>query len=49
MYSYEMAGEFDFKGKMRRAIMENVLFYLITGIVLFIIVIYNTVYGSFSL
>ena len=48
MYSYEGAGEFDFKGKMRRSIIENLLFYLIAILVFIGIFFKYVVYGEFN-
>lgn len=47
MYSYESAGEFDFKGKLRRSILENLIFYLVALLFFTLILIKYVVYGEF--
>lgn len=49
MYSYEGAGEFDFKGKMKRSLLENFIFYLVTVIILIAVIIYYVGLGEFTL
>ena len=49
MYSYEMAGEFDFKGKFRSAILENLIFYLVALVVLLFMLLYYVAYGNLTM
>jgi hypothetical protein len=44
MYSYEMAGDFTFKGKFKKSLEENLLFYLVAAIAFVFILLYYVVY-----
>ena len=49
MYSYEGAGEFDFKGKLRSSILENLYFYLVVMLFFGLVLIKFVLYGEFEL
>jgi hypothetical protein len=49
MQSYVLAGEFTFIEKFRSALKENIIFYVVAGVVLLILVVYILAQGNLGL